>query len=66
MFGQAVHGIGFTPMFTLGTAYVDDNSKSESTAVYLGLSPFYSICNISFEMVVGNGENTVKSAIYCI
>ncbi|XP_053378274.1 solute carrier organic anion transporter family member 4A1-like [Mercenaria mercenaria] len=37
MLGQAIHGIGFTPMFTLGTAYVDDNAKSESTAVHLGI-----------------------------
>ncbi|CAC5400498.1 SLCO4A [Mytilus coruscus] len=37
MLAQFVHGIGFTPMFTLGTAYVDDNAKTESTAIYLGL-----------------------------
>nr|XP_022335253.1 solute carrier organic anion transporter family member 4A1-like isoform X3 [Crassostrea virginica]XP_022335254.1 solute carrier organic anion transporter family member 4A1-like isoform X3 [Crassostrea virginica] len=37
MLAQFVHGIGFTPMFTLGTAYVDDNAPSTSTAVYLGL-----------------------------
>ena len=36
MLGQAIHGVGFTPMFTLGTAFVDDNAKTESTAVYLG------------------------------
>ena len=36
MLGQAIHGIGFTPMFTLGTAFVDDNAKTESTAVYIG------------------------------
>lgn len=36
MLAQFVHGIGFTPMFTLGTAYVDDNAPSTSTAVYLG------------------------------
>lgn len=37
MLAQFVHGIGFTPMFTLGTAYVDDNAPSTSTALYLGL-----------------------------
>ncbi|KAK3093809.1 hypothetical protein FSP39_020494, partial [Pinctada imbricata] len=37
MLAQFVHGIGFTPMFTLGTAYVDDNAPTESTALYLGL-----------------------------
>lgn len=39
MLAQFVHGIGFTPMFTLGTAYVDDNAPSTSTALYLGI-PF--------------------------
>lgn len=39
MLAQFVHGIGFTPMFTLGTAYVDDNAPSTSTALYLG-KPF--------------------------
>ncbi|XP_021361731.1 solute carrier organic anion transporter family member 4A1-like [Mizuhopecten yessoensis] len=37
MLAQFVHGIGFTPFFTLGTAYVDDNAKTESTAIYLGM-----------------------------
>ncbi|XP_069117272.1 solute carrier organic anion transporter family member 4A1-like isoform X2 [Argopecten irradians] len=37
MLAQFVHGVGFTPFFTLGTAYVDDNAKTESTAIYLGL-----------------------------
>ncbi|KAJ8308424.1 hypothetical protein KUTeg_013298 [Tegillarca granosa] len=37
MLAQFVHGIGFTPMFTLGTAYVDDNASTESTSIYLGL-----------------------------
>lgn len=37
MLAQFVHGIGFTPMFTLGTAYVDDNAPSTSTALYLGI-----------------------------
>ena len=36
MLGQALHGIGFTPMFTLGTAFIDDSAKTDSTAVYLG------------------------------
>ena len=38
MLAQFVHGIGFTPMFTLGTAYVDDNAPTGSTAIYLGMT----------------------------
>lgn len=43
MLAQFVHGIGFTPMFTLGTAYVDDNAPSTSTALYLGIPFKYDI-----------------------
>ena len=39
MLAQFVHGIGFTPFFTLGSAYIDDNAKTDSTAVYLSNSP---------------------------
>lgn len=34
---QLVSGIGFTPMFTLGTVYLDENSNPATAAVYVGL-----------------------------
>jgi len=36
MLAQIVHGIGFTPMFTLGTVYLDENSTPTTAAVYVG------------------------------
>ena len=36
MAGQAIQGIGFTPVFTCGFAYIDDHATSDKTAVYLG------------------------------
>lgn len=33
---QIVHGVGFTPMFTLGTAYIDENEEHSLAAVYIG------------------------------
>jgi len=33
---QIVHGIGFTPMFTLGTVYIDENEDHALAAVYIG------------------------------
>ena len=33
---QLVHGIGFSPMFTLGTAYMDENEDHSVAAVYVG------------------------------
>ena len=36
MLGNALHGVGATPIFTLGTAYIDENTKAERTSWYLG------------------------------
>lgn len=33
---QIIHGFGFTPMFTLGTAYIDENEDHQLAAVYIG------------------------------
>ncbi|KAL3872884.1 hypothetical protein ACJMK2_036065 [Sinanodonta woodiana] len=33
---QIIHGIGFTPMFTLGTVYIDQNGEHGKSAVYVG------------------------------
>ncbi|KAK3092473.1 hypothetical protein FSP39_003277 [Pinctada imbricata] len=35
---QMVHGFGFTPMFTLGTVYIDENESHSLAAVYIGLT----------------------------
>ncbi|KAK3578698.1 hypothetical protein CHS0354_008556 [Potamilus streckersoni] len=35
---QIIHGIGFTPMFTLGTVYIDENGEHTKAAVYIGLT----------------------------
>lgn len=37
MLAQIVHGVGFTPMFTLGTVYLDENSNPEVAALYVGM-----------------------------
>ena len=36
MLAQIIHGIGFTPMFTLGTVYLDENSNPNTAALYVG------------------------------
>ncbi|KAK3092693.1 hypothetical protein FSP39_005930, partial [Pinctada imbricata] len=33
---QAVHGIGFSPMFTLGTVYIDENEAHNLASLYIG------------------------------
>lgn len=37
MLANALHGAGSTPMFTLGTTYIDNNTKAKNTSLYLGL-----------------------------
>ncbi|CAG2251193.1 SLCO4A [Mytilus edulis] len=41
MLGNALHGAGSTPMFTLGTTFIDENTKAEMTSLYLGM---YGLC----------------------
>ena len=36
MIANALHGAGSTPMFTLGTSYIDENSRAEQTPLFLG------------------------------
>ena len=36
MVANMVHGVGFTPMFTLGTVYIDENEEHTTAAVYVG------------------------------
>ena len=36
MLAQIIHGIGFTPMFTLGIVYLDENCGGHNGALYIG------------------------------
>ncbi|XP_046377706.2 solute carrier organic anion transporter family member 4A1-like isoform X2 [Haliotis rufescens] len=37
MLGNALHGAGATPMFTLGTTFIDENTQAKMTSLYLGI-----------------------------
>ncbi|XP_067856884.1 solute carrier organic anion transporter family member 4A1 [Heptranchias perlo] len=37
MLGQFLHGIGATPLYTLGVTYLDENVKSNYSPVYIGI-----------------------------
>uniref|UniRef100_A0A3Q1FD73 Solute carrier organic anion transporter family, member 4A1 n=1 Tax=Acanthochromis polyacanthus TaxID=80966 RepID=A0A3Q1FD73_9TELE len=37
MLGQFLHGIGATPIYTLGVTYLDENVNSKSAPVYVGV-----------------------------
>lgn len=36
IFGQLLHGIGATPLYTLGVSYLDDNLLPATTSLYVG------------------------------
>ncbi|XP_076840429.1 solute carrier organic anion transporter family member 4A1 isoform X2 [Brachyhypopomus gauderio] len=37
MLGQFLHGVGATPLYTLGVTYLDENVKSSYAPVYIGI-----------------------------
>lgn len=49
--GQVLLGCGSSPLFTLGTTYVDDHVRKESSSMYIGL--FTTIhkpgCSVNFD-----------------
>lgn len=36
MLGQLLHGVGATPLYTLGVTYLDENVKSSYSPIYIG------------------------------
>ncbi|XP_052106029.1 solute carrier organic anion transporter family member 4A1-like [Mytilus californianus] len=53
MAAQIVHGFGFTPMFTLGTAYIDENEEHSLAAVYIGLTYALTAIGVAAGFFVG-------------
>lgn len=41
---QMVHGIGFSPMFTLGLVYIEENEEKALAAVYIGMKKYLYVC----------------------
>jgi hypothetical protein len=38
LLGQTLHGLGSTPLFSIGTTYIDENVSQKASPVYLGKS----------------------------
>ncbi|XP_076441739.1 solute carrier organic anion transporter family member 4A1-like [Babylonia areolata] len=51
--GQALQGIGFTPAFTCGFAYIDDHARSEHTAGYIGITYAITALGVGVGYVIG-------------
>ncbi|XP_033734181.1 solute carrier organic anion transporter family member 4A1-like isoform X2 [Pecten maximus] len=59
MVAQIVHGLGFTPMFTLGTVYIEENEDRSTAAVYIGLTYAAAALGVASGFFVG-GQLTEK------
>lgn len=72
MLANALHGAGSTPMFTLGTSFIDENSKAEQTPFFLGnmLSTFFldfkaaNIPNVCIGNNCGSPNNRTLICVY--
>ncbi|KAL1424678.1 hypothetical protein MTO96_019968 [Rhipicephalus appendiculatus] len=53
MLGHALHGIGSSPFFTLGVAYLDQNTPSEKVSVYMGIFYATSILGPALGFLLG-------------
>ncbi|KAK7103249.1 solute carrier organic anion transporter family member 4A1-like isoform X1 [Littorina saxatilis] len=59
MVANMVHGVGFTPMFTLGTVYIDENEEHSMAAVYVGFTYAAAAVGVAMGFFVG-GQLTEK------
>ena len=52
LIGQLLHGVGATPLFTLGVSYLDDNLLPSMTSLYVGMYIWSSYITIVMPPVV--------------
>uniref|UniRef100_F6TIF0 Solute carrier organic anion transporter family member n=2 Tax=Ciona intestinalis TaxID=7719 RepID=F6TIF0_CIOIN len=60
IFAQIIHGIGCTPLYTLGLAVIEDSVPKESASLYLGIGNAASI----FGPVLGYGVGGIVLGIW--
>ncbi|XP_051875899.1 solute carrier organic anion transporter family member 4C1-like isoform X2 [Pristis pectinata] len=51
--GQLLHGVGGTPLYTLGTAYLDDSVPDDKTSLYIGIGNAMSVLGPAFGFLLG-------------
>uniref|UniRef100_A0A915PZT2 Solute carrier organic anion transporter family member n=1 Tax=Setaria digitata TaxID=48799 RepID=A0A915PZT2_9BILA len=53
LLGQTLHGIGATPLFSIGTAYLDENVSQKASPVYLAIHSVVTSIGPVFGLFVG-------------
>ncbi|XP_078252557.1 solute carrier organic anion transporter family member 4C1-like [Rhinoraja longicauda] len=53
LLGQLLHGVGGTPLYTLGTAYIDDTVPNDKTSLYIGIGSGMSVLGPAFGYTLG-------------
>ncbi|XP_078070846.1 solute carrier organic anion transporter family member 4C1-like [Mustelus asterias] len=53
LLGQLLHGVGGTPLYTLGTAHIDDSVSNEKSSLYIGIGNGMSVLGPAFGYVIG-------------
>ncbi|XP_072137429.1 solute carrier organic anion transporter family member 4C1-like [Mobula birostris] len=53
LLGQLLHGVGGTPLYTLGTAYLDDSVPNDKTSLYIGIGNGMAVLGPAIGFVLG-------------
>ncbi|XP_048449655.1 solute carrier organic anion transporter family member 4C1-like [Rhincodon typus] len=53
LLGQLLHGVGGTPLYTLGTAHIDDSVSTEKSSLYIGIGSGMSVLGPAFGYILG-------------
>ncbi|NXP19485.1 SO4C1 protein, partial [Scytalopus superciliaris] len=64
MLGQLLLGVGGTPLFTLGTAFIDDSVSKHKSSIYIGIGYAMSLLGPAIGYVVGGQLLNVYIDIY--
>ncbi|XP_033100782.1 solute carrier organic anion transporter family member 4A1-like isoform X2 [Anneissia japonica] len=63
VFAQLLHGIGASPLYTLGVTYLDDNVTSKLVAMYIGIFNAISILGPALGYVLGGLYLTIYTDV---
>ncbi|KAG1659415.1 Solute carrier organic anion transporter family member 4C1 [Nymphon striatum] len=63
-FGQFLHGVGYSPLYTLGVTYIDESVSTKMSSVYLGIFYLMSVIGPALGYVVGGQFLNIYTDFY--